>query len=64
MIVLGLPVPPSLHVSVVPAGVLTVSVELPQLFTTDKTGAVGNGVTVTVTSFVRGQPVTVLPVTV
>ena len=61
MIVLGLPVPPSLHVSVVPAGVLTERVELPQLFTTDKTGAAGIAVGAVVTELLAAlvQPPTV-----
>ena len=58
--VLGLPVPPSLQVSV-PVTLLAVTVELPQLFTTDNTGAdgTGKGAVVTVLLVILGQVPTV-----
>ena len=62
VIVLGLPVPPSLHVSVAPrVTAVAVIVELPQLFTTVKTGAVGIAVGAVVTELLAAlvQPPTV-----
>ena len=61
--VLGFPVPASLHTRV-PVTPVAVTVELPQLFTTDNKGADGVGLTVTVTSLVIGQLPTVALVTV
>ena len=47
-----------------PVTPVAVTVELPQLFTTDNKGADGVGLTVTVTSLVIGQLPTVALVTV
>ena len=58
--VLGLPVPPSLQVSV-PVTPLAVIVELPQLLTTDSTGVAGTGKGAVVTALLAtlGQMPTV-----